>query len=232
MRSEASGLMPMTGLVSLAFGPQFVVGEEFGDLGAVAVGIYGSWAARRAGVTGPAPDDVDVMVVGDVPRREMYEAAERAEQRLGLPVNPVLRSQERWVADATRWSSRFGHPLLSGSPGRSRRKKSTADGAGAMKRQQFDRLLAAGHVERVQGAQADGASWLDRARRGPGPRIIAETAPDGSVVLAYDAARQACVALLAQQGLRRTTVGGHYVIEEIIRAYEQSHAAELRRSCR
>jgi hypothetical protein len=40
------------------------------------------------------------MVVGEVPRRDMYEAAERAEQRLGLPVNPVLRSQERWVADA------------------------------------------------------------------------------------------------------------------------------------
>jgi hypothetical protein len=30
----------------------------------------------------------------------MYEAAERAEQRLGLPVNPVLCSQERWLAAA------------------------------------------------------------------------------------------------------------------------------------
>jgi phage tail tape-measure protein len=37
-------------------------------------------------------------------------------------------------------------------------------------------------------------------------------------VLAYDAARQACVALLAQQGLRPTTAGGHYAVEEIIRA--------------
>ena len=82
-----------------------------------------------------------------------------------------------------------------------------------------ERLLAAGHVERVQGAQADGASWLDRARRGlEAARVIAETAPDSSVVLAYDAARQACVALLAQQGLRPTTAGGHYVIEEVIRA--------------
>lgn len=97
---ESRYTRPLTELVSLAFGPQIVVGEEFGDLGAVAVGIYGSWAARHAGVTGPTPNDVDVMVVGDVPRREMYEAAERAEQRLGLPVNPVLRSQERWVADA------------------------------------------------------------------------------------------------------------------------------------
>jgi len=82
-----------------------------------------------------------------------------------------------------------------------------------------ERLLAVGQVERVQGAQADGASWLDRARRGlQAARVIAETAPDSSVVLAYDAARQACVALLAQQGLRPTTAGGHYAVEEVIRA--------------
>jgi len=30
----------------------------------------------------------------------MYEAAERAEQRLGLPVNPVLCSRERWLLAA------------------------------------------------------------------------------------------------------------------------------------
>jgi HEPN domain-containing protein len=82
-----------------------------------------------------------------------------------------------------------------------------------------ERLLAAGHVERVHGASADGASWLDRARRGlEAARVLAESAPDSSVVLAYDAARQACVALLAQQGLRPTTAGGHYVVEEVIRA--------------
>ena len=82
-----------------------------------------------------------------------------------------------------------------------------------------ERLLAAGHIERVQGAQADGNSWLERARRSlDAARVLAESAPDSSVVLAYDAARQACVAVLAQQGLRPTTAGGHYVIEETIRA--------------
>jgi AraC-like DNA-binding protein len=91
---------PLTELVSLAFGPQFVVGEEFDGLGAVAIAIYGSWAARYAGTAGPAPNDVDVLVIGDVARRDMYEAAERAEQRLGLPVNPALCSVQRWLADA------------------------------------------------------------------------------------------------------------------------------------
>jgi hypothetical protein len=71
----------------------------------------------------------------------------------------------------------------------------------------------------VHGAQADGASWLDRARRGlEAAQVLVEAAPDSSVVLSCDAARQACVALLAQQGLRPTTAGGHYVIEEVIRA--------------
>jgi len=82
-----------------------------------------------------------------------------------------------------------------------------------------ERLLEEGHIERVQGAQADGESWLERARRAlDAARIIAEPAPGSSVVLSYDAARQACIALLAQQGLRTTTAGGHYAIEEVIRA--------------
>jgi hypothetical protein len=84
---------------------------------------------------------------------------------------------------------------------------------------EVEQLLARGHIERVQSAQADGASWLDRARRSlDAARVIAQGSPDNSVVLAYDAARQACVAILAQQGLRPTTAGGHYAVEEVIRA--------------
>jgi hypothetical protein len=61
----------------------------------------------------------------------------------------------------------------------------------------IERLLEQGHIERVQGAQADGESWLERARRGlDAARIVAGAAPDSSIILAYDAARQACVALL------------------------------------
>jgi hypothetical protein len=82
-----------------------------------------------------------------------------------------------------------------------------------------ERLLEQGHIEHVDGAKADGGSWLDRAQRSLGAaRIVAEQAPDSCIVLAYDAARQACVGLLAQQGLRPTTSGGHYAIEETIRA--------------
>ncbi len=89
---------PLTELVTLAFGPRLVIGEEFRSLDAIAIAIYGSWAARYQGVVGHAPRDVDVLVIGEVPRRDLYEAAERAEQRLGLPVNPVVCALTRWLA--------------------------------------------------------------------------------------------------------------------------------------
>lgn len=91
---------PLAELVTLAFGPHLVIGEEFSPLDAVAVAIFGSWAARYEGISGHAPHDVDVLVIGEVPRPDLYEAAERAEQRLGLPVNPVLCSRSRWFAAA------------------------------------------------------------------------------------------------------------------------------------
>lgn len=42
--------------------------------------------------------------------------------------------------------------------------------------------------------------------------------PEGSFSLAYDAARKAASALLAHQGLRGTTAGGHIVIVEAMNA--------------
>jgi HEPN domain-containing protein len=49
-------------------------------------------------------------------------------------------------------------------------------------------------------------------------RSAADRDPDSAFVLAYDAARSAATALLAQQGLRPTTKGGHYAVEQAVRA--------------
>ena len=57
---------PLTELVTLAFGPRPVIGEEFRLLDAIAIAIYGSWAARYLGVVGHVPRDVDVLVIGEV----------------------------------------------------------------------------------------------------------------------------------------------------------------------
>lgn len=88
---------PLTELVIKAFGPHLVVEEEFRRLtGVDAAAIYGSWAARYHGEAGPPPNDVDVLVVGRPDRGDVYEAAERAERRLELPVNPTVCSRGRW----------------------------------------------------------------------------------------------------------------------------------------
>jgi DNA-binding transcriptional ArsR family regulator len=89
---------PLTELLTLAFGPHIAISEEFADIPATGVAIYGSWAARYHGVAGPPPADVDVLVVGEPSRAEIYDAAEQAEQRIGFPVNVTLSSPARWAA--------------------------------------------------------------------------------------------------------------------------------------
>jgi DNA-binding transcriptional ArsR family regulator len=89
---------PLTELLTLAFGPHVVIREEFTKVPALGVAIYGSWAARYHGIAGPPPADVDVLVVGEPSRAEVYDAAEQAEQRVGFPVNVTLCSPERWMA--------------------------------------------------------------------------------------------------------------------------------------
>jgi len=37
-----------------------------------------------------------VLIVGNPARADIYEAADRAQSRLGLPVNPVIRGTKQW----------------------------------------------------------------------------------------------------------------------------------------
>lgn len=87
----------LTELLTVSYGPQVVLAEEFTAVGEVElVVIYGSWARRYRGEAGKEPADVDVMVIGSPDRDEVYEAARRAERRLDLPVNPTVRSGAAW----------------------------------------------------------------------------------------------------------------------------------------
>ena len=86
----------LTQLLEVTFGPRAVVAEEFVISGAELVVIFGSWAARYAGEVGPPPKDIDVLIVGKVDRADVYEAADRASARLGIEVNPVVRSAKQW----------------------------------------------------------------------------------------------------------------------------------------
>jgi predicted nucleotidyltransferase len=92
----------LTELLQVSFGPAVVVAEEFADVDGVAkVVLFGSWASRHAGVDGPEPADVDVLVVGTPSRADVYAAAERAQGRLHVPVNPVVRRTDQWSSPDT-----------------------------------------------------------------------------------------------------------------------------------
>jgi len=80
-------------------------------------------------------------------------------------------------------------------------------------------LIAARDLQKLTGDAANGKRLLEKAA------VTLETArsaierdPDSAFVLAYDASRQALTALLAHQGLRPTTKGGHYAVEQAVRA--------------
>jgi DNA-binding transcriptional ArsR family regulator len=92
---------PLTELVFLAWGPPQVVAEEFAVLpDTERVFIFGSWASRYQEQPGRPPHDLDVLVIGHPPREDAYDAADRAQRRLGLPVNPVIRTPAAWRQDA------------------------------------------------------------------------------------------------------------------------------------
>lgn len=94
---SSAATRPLAELVAQSFGPLQIVGEEFAPVEDVEVlEIFGSWAARHQGQSGPPPADVDVLVVGAPDRDEVHEAAARAELRIGVPVNATVVRSDRW----------------------------------------------------------------------------------------------------------------------------------------
>lgn len=98
---------PLRRLLTPTFGVPRVLAEEFADVdGLEELRIVGSWAAAWHEQPTGRVRDVDVLAVGEaVDRGELYDAADRAEQRLGLPVDVVVREAEQWHASDTEASA-------------------------------------------------------------------------------------------------------------------------------
>ena len=89
---------PLTELLLRSFGPRHVVAEELSPLAGIETAyIFGSWASRYTGQPGPAPADIDVLVVGVPDRDDLDEAAQRASTRLAREVNIIVRSPSWWL---------------------------------------------------------------------------------------------------------------------------------------
>ena len=94
-----------TGLAEVltrAFGVPAVLGQALQALsGITAAYIYGSWAARHEGQTGQRPvGDIDVLILGDPDRDQLYAALSAAEERLGRPVQATIRDRA-WLVSGT-----------------------------------------------------------------------------------------------------------------------------------
>jgi predicted nucleotidyltransferase len=88
---------PLTELLDRTTGPAAAVTEAFAPLKHVSsVWIYGSWAARARGEQGPAPHDIDVLVVGTPSALAVSRAAQAAERRTHVPVNATAVASEDW----------------------------------------------------------------------------------------------------------------------------------------
>ena len=85
-------------ILTRAFGVPAVLAEALRDVnGITAAYIYGSWAARHEGQPGQRPvGDIDVLVLGNPDRDQLYAALSTAEQRLARPVQATIRDTD-WL---------------------------------------------------------------------------------------------------------------------------------------
>ena len=89
-------------LLLRSFGPKQVVAEEFAHVkGIEQIIIFGSWAARYAGVVGQAPNDIDVLVLGKPNYSQLSEACARAQDRVGKQINAIDRGMSWWTTKST-----------------------------------------------------------------------------------------------------------------------------------
>lgn len=82
----------------------------------------------------------------------------------------------------------------------------------------IERMIAAQELQRIRRGAAAGAAWSEKAALTlASARQLADVDSSSALTLAYDAARLACMGVLAQQALRPTTKGGHYAIQQAMR---------------
>ncbi len=100
---RANGESPLVGplreILTVVTGPVVILAEEFSRIdGIESAFLYGSFAARMLGDAGPAPHDIDVMVLGEPDVDAVYEACARAEAAVRRPVNPTILTPEEFAA--------------------------------------------------------------------------------------------------------------------------------------
>ena len=89
-------------VLTKAFGPPRLLTDALTPVAGIERAVvYGSWAARFAGEPGDRPvGDIDLLVLGDPDRNELFERLRPIEDRLGRSVQVTVRSA-RWLEEGS-----------------------------------------------------------------------------------------------------------------------------------
>lgn len=86
---------PVRELLLVSVGVVPALAEAMAAIAAIeAVYLYGSFAARLRGHAGPAPNDIDVMVIGTPDPVEVYAACRAVGDLVHRPVNPTIMTPQ------------------------------------------------------------------------------------------------------------------------------------------
>lgn len=220
MRSSGEGgplVGPLTELLRLTYGVPQIVGEEFGCVPGVArIALGGVWADRFAGIPGPPPETIELMI-GAAPgktldSRALTVAARRTGERLRRPVRFSVVGLEPEGDTLRIPRQRPGHPVVEVEPIRPRVAPQTA-GVELSGADVVTRMLRTGQLEMANGPAAHSAPFLRLASKHlTSAEHLTDFSPDSALVLLAQAARLIGAALLAHQGLRAAaTAPGHVV---------------------
>ena len=98
---ESPLVAPLREILLVATGPAVLLSEELARIDGVQQAfLFGSFAARAIGVDGPAPSDIDVMVIGDPDATLVFDACARVERQVARPVNPTILTAAEFAADS------------------------------------------------------------------------------------------------------------------------------------
>jgi hypothetical protein len=91
---------PLRQLIELALGPVPVLKDLLSGIDNIdSAYIFGSWAERASGITGPPPSDIDIIIIGNPDVSAIYGACRVAGLRLHQIVNPIIMSEGDWRED-------------------------------------------------------------------------------------------------------------------------------------
>ena len=88
---------PVAEILRHSYGPVALLPDILSPLrGIEQAFIFGSWATRYEGELGADPNDIDVLIIGDLDRSDVYEAASAATTELGRETNIRAVSRSVW----------------------------------------------------------------------------------------------------------------------------------------